>query len=160
MSMTTMMMMMLIIIIIIIMMMMTMMMTTMITITTATTTTTTTMMIKTLKSVNRDIFTIYSLRPELSPTRTLKWQGRIVFKSRTNISGAYHVQRAVYHVVHVLCHVARRNSSATKYDRVQKMPHTKARKLKPQPRLEPEIQHWWQMLFRKADITPCVAPVM
>ena len=44
-------------------------------------------------------------------------------------------------------------------DELQKMPHTKARRFKPQARLEPEQQHWWQA--RKADMltgTPRVAP--
>ena len=44
-------------------------------------------------------------------------------------------------------------------DELQKMPHIKARKFQPQPRLEPANQHWWQA--RKADvltITPRVAP--
>ena len=44
-------------------------------------------------------------------------------------------------------------------DELQKMPHTKARRFKPQVRLEPAQYHWWQA--RKADvltITPRVAP--
>ena len=44
-------------------------------------------------------------------------------------------------------------------DELQKMPHTKAGKFKPQPRLEPTLQHWWQS--GKVDvltITPRVAP--
>ena len=47
----------------------------------------------------------------------------------------------------------------TPNDELQKMPHTKARKIKPQLRLEPALQRWWQA--RKADvltITPRVAP--
>ena len=43
--------------------------------------------------------------------------------------------------------------------KLQKMPHTKAREFKPQPRLKPTLWQWWQA--RKADmltITPCVAP--
>ena len=35
-------------------------------------------------------------------------------------------------------------------DELQKMPHTKARRFKPQSRLEPVQQHWWQV--RKADV--------
>ena len=35
-------------------------------------------------------------------------------------------------------------------DELQKMPHTEARKFKPQARLEPALQHWWQA--RKADV--------
>ena len=45
-------------------------------------------------------------------------------------------------------------------DKLQKMPHTKARRFKPQARLEPVQQHWWQA--RKADmltVTPRLAPV-
>ena len=48
-------------------------------------------------------------------------------------------------------------------DELQKLPHTKVRKFKPQPRLEPALQHWWQLLARKADvvtITPRIAPLM
>ena len=39
------------------------------------------------------------------------------------------------------------------------MPHTRVRKFKPQVRIEPAQQHWWQV--RKADVltfTPLVAP--
>ena len=35
-------------------------------------------------------------------------------------------------------------------DELQKMPHTTARRFKPQARLEPAQQHWWQA--RKADV--------
>ena len=35
-------------------------------------------------------------------------------------------------------------------DELQKMPHTKARKVKPQSRLEPALLDWWQA--RKADM--------
>ena len=44
---------------------------------------------------------------------------------------------------------------------LQKSAHTKARKFKPHPRLEPALWHWWQA--RKADvltITPHVAPII
>ena len=44
-------------------------------------------------------------------------------------------------------------------DELQKMPHTKARRFKPQARLETALEHWWQA--RKADkliVTPRVAP--
>ena len=44
-------------------------------------------------------------------------------------------------------------------DKLQKMTHTKARKFKPQAKLEPALKHWLQA--RKADmltITPRVAP--
>ena len=43
-------------------------------------------------------------------------------------------------------------------DELQKMPHTEARKFKPEPRLEPTLQHWWRSLARKADeltLAPC-----
>ena len=40
-------------------------------------------------------------------------------------------------------------------DELQKMPHTKARRFKPQARLEPAQWHWWQA--RKADV-PTVTP--
>ena len=43
-------------------------------------------------------------------------------------------------------------------DELQKMPHTTARRFKPQARLEPAQWHWWQA--RKADmqtVTPRVA---
>ena len=43
-------------------------------------------------------------------------------------------------------------------DELEKMPHTTARRFKPQARLEPAQQHWWQA--RKADmltVTPRVA---
>ena len=42
---------------------------------------------------------------------------------------------------------------------LEKMQHIKARKLKPQTRLEPTLKHWWQAI--KADvliIIPRVAP--
>ena len=45
-------------------------------------------------------------------------------------------------------------------DELQKIPHTKARRVKPQARLEPVQQHWWQA--RKADVltvTPRVVPI-
>ena len=43
-------------------------------------------------------------------------------------------------------------------DELQKMPHTKARRFKPQARLKPALWHWWQA--RKADmltVTPRAA---
>ena len=43
-------------------------------------------------------------------------------------------------------------------DELQKMPHTKSRRFKPQARLEPTQKHWWQAM--KADmrtVTPYVA---
>ena len=56
--------------------------------------------------------TISSLRRELSPTRTLKWPRHNRVKITCNTSSAYHVQR-------VVCHLAPRDSSAIKYDRVE-----------------------------------------
>ena len=35
-------------------------------------------------------------------------------------------------------------------DELQKMPHTEIQRFKPQARLEPTQQHWWQA--RKADV--------
>ena len=32
-------------------------------------------------------------------------------------------------------------------DELQKEPHTKARQFTPQPRLEPALEHWWQVLL-------------
>ena len=46
-------------------------------------------------------------------------------------------------------------------DELQKMPHTKAQRFKPQARLEPAQYHWWQA--RKANVltvTPRVVPEM
>ena len=54
--------------------------------------------------------TISSLRPELSPTRTLKWPGCNRMEVMCNTSGAHHV--------HVMCHMVRRDTSAIKFDRV------------------------------------------
>ena len=51
-------------------------------------------------------------------------------------------------------------SEKTPDDELQKIPHSKARKFKPQTRLEPALKHWWQA--RKADVltvTPRVAPL-
>ena len=67
-----------------------------------------------LKGANRDffVFTISSLRRELSPTRTPKCPGCNRVQTTCNTSSAYHVQ-------HVMCHVVRRDSSAIKFDRVK-----------------------------------------
>ena len=46
-------------------------------------------------------------------------------------------------------------------DELQKMPHTKSQRFKPQARLEPAQEHWWQA--RKAvmlTVTPRVAPFL
>ena len=37
-------------------------------------------------------------------------------------------------------------------DELEKMLHTKARKFKPQQRLEPTLCHWLQALDREADV--------
>ena len=42
-------------------------------------------------------------------------------------------------------------------DELQKMQNTKARRFKPQARLELAQEHWWQA--RKADMLPRVAPI-
>ena len=59
-----------------------------------------------------EIFTISSLRHELSPTNTLQWPGHNRVQISCNTSSAYHVQ-------HVVCHVVWRDSSATKLERVE-----------------------------------------
>ena len=49
----------------------------------------------------------------------------------------------------------------TPRDELLKMTHTKALRFKPQARLEPAQQHWWQA--RKADVlsvAPRVAPIV
>ena len=51
-----------------------------------------------------------SLHREMSSPRTLKWTDGNRVQITYNTSGAYHVQRAV-------CHMARRDSSAIKFDR-------------------------------------------
>ena len=38
------------------------------------------------------------------------------------------------------------------------MPHIKARKFKPQPRLEPVLPHWWQVVTRKGDVPTMTLP--
>ena len=58
-------------------------------------------------------FTISSQRHELFPTRTLKRPGATVSKSRAT-------HRALITCkCHVTCHLVRRDSSATKFDRVE-----------------------------------------
>ena len=52
-------------------------------------------------------------------------------------------------------------SDKTPDDELQKIPYTTVRKFKPQPRLEPALQHWWQA--RKArvlTITPRAGPLV
>ena len=46
---------------------------------------------------NLRLFTISSLRHELSPTRTLKWPRRNRVQITCNTSSAYHVQHIVIH---------------------------------------------------------------
>ena len=103
---------------------------------------------------------------QLSPTRALQrkcpWRNRL--QITCNALSAYHVHHAVRHV-------ARRDSQALTFDRnenilalfhwlkpltdegeeetgvpgenpFKKTPHTTERKFKPQPRLEPALQHW------------------
>ena len=45
------------------------------------------------------------------------------------------------------------HSENTPDDELQERPpHTKAQKFKPQSRLEPTLQHWWQVFAMKADV--------
>ena len=55
------------------------------------------------------VFTSSSLRRELSSKATLKWTVRSRVQITCNTPGVYHVQHAV-------CHAARRDSSATKFN--------------------------------------------
>ena len=57
------------------------------------------------------IITICSLRRELCTMGTLKWPGRNRVQITCNTS-------SVYHMEHVVCHVALRDSSAFKFYRV------------------------------------------
>ena len=111
-------------------------------------------------------FTISSQRRELSPTRTLKWPRRNCVQITCNTSSAYHVQHVVLRAtwyegtaqllsltelkLHLfeLYFVSRiikpmREGRKPEYpektpgDELQKMPHTTARRFKPQARLEP-----------------------
>ena len=112
------------------------------------------------------IFTISSQRRELSPTRTLKWPGRKRVQITCNTSSAYHVQHVVlratwYEGAAQLLSLTELKShlfelyfigwtikpmkegrkleypEKTPGDELQKMPHTTARRFKPQARLEP-----------------------
>ena len=58
------------------------------------------------------VVAITSLRRELSPTRTVKRPGRNRVQITCNTPSAYHMQPAV-------CHVVRRDSSASKFDRAE-----------------------------------------
>ena len=53
------------------------------------------MMMVAFKGAIRDLFTISSLRRELSPTRTLKWPRRNHVQITCNTSSAYHVQHVL-----------------------------------------------------------------
>ena len=133
-------------------------------------------------------FTISSQRRELCPTHTVKWPGRNRVQITCNTSSAYHVQHVVlratwYKGTAQLLSLTELKShlfelyfvgwiikpmkegrkpeypEKTPGDELQKMPHTTARKFKPQVRLKPAQLHWWQA--RKADmltVTPRVAP--
>ena len=61
------------------------------------------------QSTNKE--TISSLRRELTPTCTLKWSGRSCVQITCHTSGAHPVQH--------VCPVVRRDSSATKFHRVE-----------------------------------------
>ena len=111
-------------------------------------------------------FTISSQRRELSPTRTLKWPRRNLLQITCNTSRAYHVQHVVlratwYEGTAQLLSLTELKShlfelyfvgwiiklmkegrkpeypEKTPSDELQKMPHTTARRFKPQARLEP-----------------------
>ena len=131
-------------------------------------------------------FAISSQCCELSPTRTLKWPRRNRVQITCNTSSAYHVQHVVlratwYEGTAQLLSLTELKShlfelyfvgwiikpmkegrkpeytEKTPGDELQKMPHTTARRFKPQARLEPAQQHRWQA--RKADmltVTPRV----
>ena len=139
-----------------------------------------------IQRCNLRLFTISSLRRELSPTRTLKWPRRNCVQITCNTSSAYHVQHVVLpatwykgadqllsltelkshkHLSFILLaeplnwwrRGGNRSTQKNSGDELQKMPHTKARRFKPQARLEPALQHRQQA--RKADmltITPHV----
>ena len=66
-----------------------------------------------LKGANFEIFTVSSLRRDLSPTRTLKWPRLYRVQITCNTSSACHV-----HQSHVVCHLEQRVSSVTRFDRV------------------------------------------
>ena len=111
-------------------------------------------------------FTISSQRRELSPTRTLKWPRRNRVQITCNTLSAYHVQHVVlcatwYERTAQLLSLTELKShlfelyfvgwtikpkkegrkpeypEKTPGDELQKMPHTTARRFKPQARLEP-----------------------
>ena len=101
-------------------------------------------------------FTISSQRRELSPARTLKWPRRNRVQITCNTSSAYHVQhvvlRATYYkgtaqllsLTELKSHLLELKEGRkpeypekTPGDELQKMPHTTARRFKPQARLEP-----------------------
>ena len=57
------------------------------------------MMIIIMMALKCVIFTVSSVRRELSPTHTLKWPGRNHVQITCNTSGAHHVQHVVCRVV-------------------------------------------------------------
>ena len=63
-------------------------------------------------SVKFKILTIFSLRCKLSPTCTLKWQGRSYVLITCNTLGAHHMQ-------HVMSHMVRKDRSTINFDRVE-----------------------------------------
>ena len=137
---------------------------------------------------NSRFFTISSQRRELSPTRTLKWPGRNRVQTTCTTSSARFSRASVmlratwYEGTAQLLSLTELKShlfelyfigwtikpmegrkpeypEKTPGDELQKMPRTTARGFKPQARLEPAQQLWWQA--RKADmltVTPRVAP--
>ena len=64
-----------------------------------------------LKGTIEIFFTITLLRCELFPTRTLKWPRCNPVQIMCNTLSTYHMQH--------VCHLARRDSSAIKFDRVE-----------------------------------------
>ena len=64
---------------------------------------------------NSRFFTISSLRREPSPTRRLTWPGRV----QSCANHQQHTERLSRAACRVTCHVARRDSSAIKFDRVE-----------------------------------------
>ena len=63
---------------------------------------------------NSRFFTISSLRRKLSTARTFKWAGRNRMQITCTTFSAYHAQ-------HALCHLVRRDSSATKCDSLNRI---------------------------------------
>ena len=136
---------------------------------------------------NSRYFTISWLHHEPSPTCMLKWARRNCVQIMCNTLSAYHVQHVMFRAMgyewtaqllsltEFTSHLFElyfigwtisrwrrvknpEQPEKSPCDELQKMPHTKARRLKPQVRLEPAQQHWWQA--RKAGVltvTPRIA---